>query len=746
MTREPADTPSSIPAPHTARPGPCRDWGLLLGLALLVLAGGVLLTRHALATAIPFADTLTYLDPGRNLLEGRGFVTRFNVVYGWSGALEHPGLGHYNPVFGLAIAAVWHVARRPDVLAFVATVLPALLNIVLLAVCVYRAAGRLPALLSAAGYLLLPTTYHNVSLIGAEHVLVTICLALLLIVQGNGAPGRRRWLVAGVVFGVGCLVKVTLLVAAPALLAGLWLTTPGRLVERTRRMLAPAVLFLVGAALVLVPFNAWCRATTGAPYPEYPPLAKNWSLANLYGGKFVEGAPAVVPDAGNLPGRARCLEIVCENARTLLSVLAGDMGLLLLAVLLGIVAPRETRLPDALVYLLLLGGAFLGAYAAAYSWVLFKHEASSPARYALHTVAFWYPVGIVGLMHAAQRFVARVHLRNAAVVLAWLALASPAGVWLIQTQRGLSAREEPRVAGLMRTMEACRKLSPRPDDLVAVSGGGLLMCGAMFLDRPVVSLPQGQMDNETNTRQFLRVFNPKLIVPAAGHSIAGVLAPDRYDTALVPGPQPGDAPLIAYIRNDDRVVDDAFAAQITPWEQAWAHRQDAFAITPQGDAVATAHRLLAKYQPLVAEFYESPPGLAVGKPVRSSPGVERDCVPQFAVNGHYQTPTPHWSAFPLPQWLEVDLEQPQRITQIHVFPFWDNERYYQYFVELSLDGETWELVVDATANLRPATRSGQLHAITPRTARYVRLTVTHNNVNAAAHIVELKVYGDAPPP
>jgi hypothetical protein len=79
------------------------------GLSIVFVAGLFLTGRYAFEYGIPFADTYTYLAPGRNLLEGHGLITRFNVVQGWSGRLDHPGLAYYNPVYGLILAIVWQV-------------------------------------------------------------------------------------------------------------------------------------------------------------------------------------------------------------------------------------------------------------------------------------------------------------------------------------------------------------------------------------------------------------------------------------------------------------------------------------------------------------------------------------------------------------------------------------------------------------------------------------------------------------
>src|SRR5207247_8290175 len=130
-------------------------------------------SRYTSKVGLPFPDTHTYLEVGRNWMQGRGFTTRFNVVYGWSGTLSHPGLAYYNPLGGLLMALVWALLKSPEHFAVAVTVVPCLANAVLLAFIMRRIAGSLPAILVAAGYVLLPSSIENVTAITLEHAVVT---------------------------------------------------------------------------------------------------------------------------------------------------------------------------------------------------------------------------------------------------------------------------------------------------------------------------------------------------------------------------------------------------------------------------------------------------------------------------------------------------------------------------------------------------------------------------------------------
>ncbi|MFH0795642.1 MAG: discoidin domain-containing protein [Candidatus Omnitrophota bacterium] len=117
--------------------------------------------------------------------------------------------------------------------------------------------------------------------------------------------------------------------------------------------------------------------------------------------------------------------------------------------------------------------------------------------------------------------------------------------------------------------------------------------------------------------------------------------------------------------------------------------------------------------------------------------------PDKAVDGSVDTTSAWWSGAeaPVPQWLEIDLEEPTEINGIHVFTYWDNTRYYGYRIETSLDRETWKTVVDYTKNNVPATNQGIRHTFEREKTKFVRVVVTANSANTAAHLVEVQIYG-----
>ena len=118
--------------------------------------------------------------------------------------------------------------------------------------------------------------------------------------------------------------------------------------------------------------------------------------------------------------------------------------------------------------------------------------------------------------------------------------------------------------------------------------------------------------------------------------------------------------------------------------------------------------------------------------------------PEYAVDGDKNIKGGHWEAEldSVPCWLEVDLGEIKDIDKIHLYMYWRGaDRSYQYYIEVSSDRTKWKEVVNERKNTLPSTAEGRVYTFTPTKARFVRLTVTNNTANQAAHVREIEVYG-----
>ena len=119
--------------------------------------------------------------------------------------------------------------------------------------------------------------------------------------------------------------------------------------------------------------------------------------------------------------------------------------------------------------------------------------------------------------------------------------------------------------------------------------------------------------------------------------------------------------------------------------------------------------------------------------------------PEYAVDGDRTGWFWEASLKPSP-WLEIDLGQEKEISEIVIFMWWGGDnRYYQYAIAISSDRAQWTEVVNARTNTAPSTAEGRRYPIRPTPARFVRLTITYNNVNAAVHVREMEIYGKEAP-
>lgn len=139
--------------------------------------------------------------------------------------------------------------------------------------------------------------------------------------------------------------------------------------------------------------------------------------------------------------------------------------------------------------------------------------------------------------------------------------------------------------------------------------------------------------------------------------------------------------------------------------------------------------------PIKAKFKN----LATDKPTKSSGGWQDNWLPAKAVDGIPDNSS-GWHADPYPQSLTVDLEKQHAVSRIKLYPFHDGHRYYQYTIEVSADGKTWEQVVDMTKNVQPSTKDGDEHNFDVVDLQFVRVNMLNNSVNSGVHINEIMVF------
>lgn len=147
------------------------------------------------------------------------------------------------------------------------------------------------------------------------------------------------------------------------------------------------------------------------------------------------------------------------------------------------------------------------------------------------------------------------------------------------------------------------------------------------------------------------------------------------------------------------------------------------------------------YEPPSPPPIDLGPNLLLKAPVKASPHWST-CVPEYAVDGKHEAPSPHWAAENIPVWLMVELPEPRDLNLLRLWTFWDGRRYYQYVIEGSLDGKAWTVLGDRRENTTPQTEAGETFIFPTTKLKYVRTTFTKNSVGngTGGHLVELEGY------
>lgn len=99
------------------------------------------------------------------------------------------------------------------------------------------------------------------------------------------------------------------------------------------------------------------------------------------------------------------------------------------------------------------------------------------------------------------------------------------------------------------------------------------------------------------------------------------------------------------------------------------------------------------------------------------------------------------SRFSPENYLEIDLGTVKKVDGVRLFFWYGDARYYQFYVEGSLDGKKWEILYNEKKNRVRSRKEGFGKDFSPRKLRFIRTFVTYNSVNAATHIREMEVYG-----
>ena len=108
-------------------------------------------------------------------------------------------------------------------------------------------------------------------------------------------------------------------------------------------------------------------------------------------------------------------------------------------------------------------------------------------------------------------------------------------------------------------------------------------------------------------------------------------------------------------------------------------------------------------------------------------------------NDNDGTNSSYWAASPYPRWWKVDLGAIYDLSSIVIRNYVDNNRYYRYNIEVSVDDNTYSVIASKTNN-NIATNAGDTYTVSA-TGRYIRVNMTYNSANVGVHITDFRAYG-----
>jgi len=184
--------------------------------------------------------------------------------------------------------------------------------------------------------------------------------------------------------------------------------------------------------------------------------------------------------------------------------------------------------------------------------------------------------------------------------------------------------------------------------------------------------------------------------------------------------------------------------ELLAWTAAWADRRDNHPTQPRGDSVELAAKLLAKYAEVLQSEQVTPDEvcLTTGRPASCSSALPGHPA-RLANDGIVRNSQAFWATDvhrDPAAWWQVDFEKPTTVGRVVVIGYFADRRYYGFTVEVSNDGNQWEMVADRRDNKEPSTDAGYACAFAPRSVRYLRVTQTHNSANTGRHLVEVQAF------
>jgi hypothetical protein len=204
-------------------------------------------------------DVIEYLDIGKRLAAGDGFLLGVKAFHFGGTQVLHDGLAERPPLFPFMIAGLYAIGFGPLAVQ-VANALLTAISIALVAAIgrrlFSREVGILAAILAAASPLVLERMIWPMT----EALAISLSLgATWLVLRAAERPTVRSFGGAGVLLGLAYLTRPTVAALVVALGAAAWFVARDR-----RRAMLPMLAYAAGTAFSVVPISVYSLLTRGS--------------------------------------------------------------------------------------------------------------------------------------------------------------------------------------------------------------------------------------------------------------------------------------------------------------------------------------------------------------------------------------------------------------------------------------------------------------------------------------------------
>jgi hypothetical protein len=485
--------------------------GMIIHLPLVLLHGEL------------FPDSSAYLDVGRSLFQGDGFVVKINLAALWPGADAQPALSYYNPLFSVLCGLVWHLSGSMPITIVACVVFPLIANAFLLFLIARKLFSVRTAWLSMLIYLALPFCMQNTIILSTEQLGVLGSLTCIWILIRDSSR-FHHFAISGVIlagtffFQVSSLANSMVIMACFALVS--WIRD---------RKIKGALIVATTFFLIISIYQIICVKTTGHLYPYYPEGAKAWSQSQYYLSEYNDGFPVLsLPEFDTAHIFLSSWNFIPIKLFRFAELIWRNIIWLSLFIPLAICQYLPTS-RNIKTWLLLAPGVSNILLMTFIYWWLMKIEAT---RYSIFPIAMLLAPSV----HSAECFIDHIERKTnwraigkslkilLIILLTFHFLISYLGFALpgIRTNHALK-NESKKALHYMRNRS-------KDGDLIGIEPATSMMSLSFYADRPVAPLPYMKSSSQSHFNSFAKIYRPKFMAHIVDDIAINLLGLDnKYD-------------------------------------------------------------------------------------------------------------------------------------------------------------------------------------------------------------------------